>query len=689
VESTTGQKTQAAVGSGTSVGMVSHEGLDYRSSRRLDKGEVARLADCQWAGGAMLITAGWPNGIIIVDLNRQFLYNRRLFMKWLNDAKVRFIYIGRMLRLLWEFDKAFLFLLIAGIIVDVINPFITMYLIKFSIDMLTAGSDYRSYLPTVLILLGVGFAGKAMEFHLLHPIELHGNMIGSKLFGALFRKTMTLNYEMLLDKNIMDKRQMAFKVFDHGRFTDLTRDFKSFIKNLMVVCGIIYIVARIDIWILFVVIAMVIINTFATAKRTRVNRDVWELMAPANRKIDYFLGVDADVSFGKEIRLYNMQDTLSRMYMDAQQTGVRYLVRLLGAFRVCNHIQNTTSLCLNVIIYGYLGFKVLVQRLITVGDFSLYLNAITTFNNSIQDMISSYIAISDNGQYLKDYFDFLELKNRYEKTGQKLPGNAGKVFVFENVSFSYPYQVVPALKNINLTIADGERLSLVGENGAGKTTLIKLLMRLYDPTEGRITLNSVDIKDIAYEEYLSLFASVFQDFKLFAFRIADNISSMQDGGELDREKLRDSLVKAGLNEKIESLEKGVETYLYRLYEPDGVELSGGESQKLAIARALYKDAPVVVLDEPTAALDPRAEYEIYLKFFDMVKDKTSVFITHRLSSTRFCDRIVVLKNGEVVETGSHGELLARKGYYAELFNMQAQFYTDTETTEAVGQGQEK
>jgi ABC-type multidrug transport system fused ATPase/permease subunit len=155
---------------------------------------------------------------------------------------------------------------------------------------------------------------------------------------------------------------------------------------------------------------------------------------------------------------------------------------------------------------------------------------------------------------------------------------------------------------------------------------------------------------------------------------------LQDEKQLDQAKLRDSLIKAGLLEKIESLDKGLDTYLYKLYEEDGVELSGGESQKLAIARALYKDAPVIILDEPTAALDPRAEYEIYTRFFDMVKDKTSVFITHRLSSTRFCDRIIVLKNGEIVETGSHEELLSRKGYYAELFNMQAQFYTDTENS---------
>jgi ABC-type multidrug transport system fused ATPase/permease subunit len=491
---------------------------------------------------------------------------------------------------------------------------------------------------------------------------------------------MELNYEMLLDKEVMEKRQMALKVFEGGRFNNLTSNVKAFAFTLITACGIILIVARIEFWILFVVVAIVILNSIATAKRARVHRDVWEFMAPVNRKMDYFFDtIDTDISFGKEIRLYKMQDVLHRMYRELQRQTEHSLKKFFWVFGISHQVNSLTSFFLNALIYGYLGFKLLVRHLITVGDFSLYLSAITRFNGAIQEMIDSFITISDNGRYLKDYFDFLELTSRYEETGRALPQAAANVFAFENVSFSYPYQTAPALKNITLTIADGERLSLVGENGAGKTTLIKLLMRLYDPTEGRITLNGVDIKDIAYKEYLSLFASVFQDFKLFAFRIADNISSLQDGGELDREKLRDCLVKAGLNEKIESLEKGVETYLYKLYEPDGVELSGGEAQKLAIARALYKDAPVVILDEPTAALDPRAEYEIYTHFFDMVKDKTSVFITHRLSSTRFCDRIVVLKNGNIVETGTHEELLARNGYYAELFNMQAQFYTDTET----------
>lgn len=248
-------------------------------------------------------------------------------------------------------------------------------------------------------------------------------------------------------------------------------------------------------------------------------------------------------------------------------------------------------------------------------------------------------------------------------------------FVFKNVSFTYPYQTKPALKNINLTIRDKERLSIVGENGSGKTTLVKLLLRLYEPTQGRILLNGTDIRELDYKDYLKQFATVFQDFKLFAFRILDNITSLA-GQEPDWEGVKRSLDKAGLRSKIEALDKGVETYLFKIYEDGGIELSGGEAQKLAIARALYKDAPVVILDEPTAALDPKAEYDIYTRFLSMVDEKTSVFISHRLSSTKFCDRIVVLRDGQIVEMGSHAQLLAQNGYYAGLFHLQAQFYAD-------------
>jgi ABC-type multidrug transport system fused ATPase/permease subunit len=600
-------------------------------------------------------------------------------MKWLKTIKTGSVYIGRMFRLLWSYDKAYFFIVIAEVVAFGILPFITMYLIKYSIDMLTSGADFTSYLPTALVLLGVQLSASLIQNRLNIRRNVHGNMSGMRLFTNLFRKTLFLNYEMLLDKEIMEGREKAVKIFEGGRFANLTGQFISFASSLLTVCGVVYVVSGIELWILLIVILIIAVNSAATSKRQTNDRMIFESMVPINRRLSYFMDtLGSDNAFGKEIRLHDMQDGLFKIFSGLQDQSLRALDRSFGVYETGNAIYNITNFCLNALVYGFLGFKVLVRHLITVGDFSLYLNAITTFNNSMQQMIASYLAICDNGRYLKDYFDYMDLTSRYDNTGQELPQAAGNVFAFENVSFCYPHQTEPALKNINLTITDGERLSLVGENGAGKTTLIKLLMRLYDPTEGRILLNGVDIRELDYRQYLSLFSSVFQDFKLFAFRIADNISSLQGGGELDREKLRDSLDKAGLLEKIETLDKGVETYLYKLYEPDGVELSGGESQKLAIARALYKDAPVVVLDEPTAALDPRAEYEIYLKFFEMVKNKTSVFITHRLSSARFCDRIVVLKNGSITETGSHEELLSRKGYYAELFAMQARFYTDTQ-----------
>jgi ABC-type multidrug transport system fused ATPase/permease subunit len=590
-----------------------------------------------------------------------------------------------MIRLLWEFDASFLLIILAEIIVLAFLPFINMYLIKYSIDMLTNAADFLSYLPTVLILLGIQLAASLIQTKLSLQKDLHGNMSGNRLFSGLFKKTMELNYEMLLDKKIMEKRELAKKVFEQGKFNQLTSDFRSLVYNMIVLCGIIYIIATIEFWILIIVFAIVFLNSIVTSVRKQAEWDIWREMAPINRKIEYFFNIDTDSTFAKEIRLYNLRGILVMMYGKAQKLTFDFLKKAFGLQRRSLYINHITSFGLKAVIYGYLGFKILVQHLITVGDFSLYLSAVTTFDSAIQAVIMSYIVIGDDGRYLKDYFDFMAIKSRYENTGLALPATDREaVFVFENVSFCYFGQTEPALKNINLTITGKERLAVVGENGAGKTTLIKLLMRLFDPSEGRILLNGVDIKEINYDLYLSLFASVFQDFRLFAFRIADNITSLQDGGEgeasVNQGKLRDCLAKAGLLEKIDSLDKGLDTYLYKLYEEDGVELSGGESQKLAIARALYKDAPVVVLDEPTAALDPRAEYEIYTRFFDMVKDKTSVFITHRLSSTRFCDRIIALKNGEIVETGSHEELLARKGYYAELFNMQAQFYTDTENS---------
>jgi ATP-binding cassette subfamily B protein len=245
---------------------------------------------------------------------------------------------------------------------------------------------------------------------------------------------------------------------------------------------------------------------------------------------------------------------------------------------------------------------------------------------------------------------------------------------FKNVSFKYPGSETYALKNLNLKFKSGQRMAVVGQNGSGKTTMIKLLCRLYDPTEGEITLDGIDIKKYDCAEYMSAFAVVFQDFKLLPFSLGQNVAA---SAEVDRSLAEKCLAMAGLGERLKTLPKGIDTALYNDFEEDGVEISGGEAQKIAIARALYKDAPILILDEPTAALDPIAEFEIYSKFNEMASGKTAIYISHRLSSCRFCDDIAVFHEGELVQRGSHGALARDEGgKYHELWNAQAQHYVD-------------
>lgn len=593
--------------------------------------------------------------------------------KWLSTAKTRMIYIGRMFRILWDNDRKFLFCILFDTLISAVIPFFGMYLAKYSINMLSQGEAYSKYVSIIALLLGMSIVVSLVQSVVSTKSGVMGNMIGDKLFRVIFNKTMDLDYEMLLDKDILEKRELAMKVIEQGRFNNLAGNFKQFFTNIIVVAGIIYIISSIEFWIIMMVIAIIIVNSYSTSIRKKSERTVHVESIPVGRKIEYFWEINSDFAYGKEIRTYNMKSALNNIHQGMVETIQIYVRKIFGLQFKSNFIFLITNFCLNSLIYLYLGYKILVLHSITIGDFSLYLGAITTFNAAVQTMVSSYIDISNNGQYLKDYFDFTEIPCKTDVRALPPQKESSYVFEFKNVSFKYPYQKNQTLKHVNLVIHDKERLSIVGENGAGKTTLIKLLLRLYEPSQGRILLNGTDIKEIDYKDYLNIFSTVFQDFKLFAFKITDNITALNHSADADV-RTDESLKKAGIYDKVMSLPKGKETYLFKLYEEDGVELSGGEAQKMAIARAIYKDSPIVVLDEPTAALDPRAEYEIYSKFLNMVQDKTAIFVSHRLSSTRFCDRIIVLRNGEIEEAGSHDELIKKNGYYFELYNMQAQYY---------------
>ena len=335
----------------------------------------------------------------------------------------------------------------------------------------------------------------------------------------------------------------------------------------------------------------------------------------------------------------------------------------------------TVTRLLNGIVYLFVCLKAFGGAF-GVGYVTQYIGAVTSLSGGISDCMQMAGDMRTNVPYLRLVLEFMDIPNTMYQGSLTTEKRADRQYEveFKDVSFRYPGTEQCALRHVNMKFKVGSRLAVVGENGSGKTTFIKLLCRLYDPTEGQILLNGIDIRKYRYSDYLALFSVVFQDFQLLALSLGENVAAC---ASFDRERARDCLAKAGLADRLNALPEGLDTALYKDLDAQGVEVSGGEAQKIAIARALYKDAPFIVLDEPTAALDPVAEAEIYSKFNDIAGDKTAIYISHRLSSCKFCDEIAVFHEGAVIQQGSHGALLAEEGgKYAELWNAQAQYYTE-------------
>lgn len=393
-----------------------------------------------------------------------------------------------------------------------------------------------------------------------------------------------------------------------------------------------------------------------------------------NERINFLWGYLFKIFFSetaaKDIRLYGMQDYLCGKNEECLNDTACFSEE--GIFEGKNQAKFSFVVQL---LAGYIYVYVAVMAMsgaVSVGDVLMYSGAIITMMTGVQNILTQYNQINYRNEYLKTYEDFIKRPNmHYDGTLpiEKRDDNEYELS-FRNVSFRYPGTETYILKDVSLDFKIGQKMALVGMNGAGKTTLIKLLLRLYEPTEGEICLNGINIEKYDYEEYMQIFSVVFQDFKLFAFPLDENIAA---GGSVDKLRLNQVLAKMSLNEFVEGLPQKERTLLYQ-ENGQGVTPSGGEAQKVAIARALYKDAPFVILDEPTAALDPIAEAGIYENFDSLVGEKTAVYISHRMSSCKFCDRIVVLDHGEIVEEGTHEELLEQNGIYAKLYQTQAEYY---------------
>jgi ABC-type multidrug transport system fused ATPase/permease subunit len=591
--------------------------------------------------------------------------------------KQRVKYLGQMFSVLWETDKSFLVVISIAVIWTALKPFPLILLAREAVMIVTDST--REFSDLVTTVIGLLAAHLVLSSNIIeYFMDMKCNLTGNKLGQNIFRKCIRMDYQLLSRKDVQEKREMAYKAIEAGRFANLTRNFRFMAANVFIIAGVVFIVASLDVLILIVSLLAMSINTVSVYYRKKNEYATYKESVTLNRLFDYYNSLSADFAYAKEIKTFGMEPRLIERETDVQNLLFTMVKRVFKAATYSNIVIAITGTALDICLYLLLGYKMMIHNSISIGDFTLYIAAIRQFNMALNDLFASFVDIDNNGQYLADYFNFMNIENTLDSGTMTIQDAADAPFTieFKGVSFKYPFSDEYVLKNLNCTIKRGERISVVGENGSGKTTFVKLLMRLYDPDEGVIELNGVDIKDIRYSDYLKMFSAAFQDFKLFAFTIEENANALHDN--IPREDVVSALEAIGLNTKVERLENGLSTYLYRIYDENGMELSGGEGQRLAIARALIKDAEIILLDEPTASLDPKVEAEIFKNFDKIVSNRTSVSISHRMASSRNASKIFVFQNGELVETGAHRDLLALGGVYAELYNLQADMYADAD-----------
>jgi ATP-binding cassette subfamily B protein len=561
-----------------------------------------------------------------------------------------------------------------------LTPLVLAFLPKVIIDMLQNGAEVRDI---VIIMIGLTIAviivGLLQDWAKEKKRALFVNL-KMCLNEDRVKKVHCLNYEDLEDPailNLMDRARYATEG-DYDGFGAVYNNIACFVKNILTIIVTVSTVAVIN-PIIIVFIGISCYSQYRILEYTkRINKEKFTDIMPSRwRKITYLNNITNDFEFAKDIRLYKMRDIINLKNREVNLDAHNITKEMFNRWIKCSLIMNICVLIQNGILYGWLIYNVICRGM-TIGNFSLYLGILMAFSNNV---VQCFDVIADTKRAsleIDDYRSFVELEEQ-TKSGVDIIDNINfdkYEFVFENVSFKYPRQEKWVLKNINLTIDANKKLAVVGNNGAGKTTFIKLLMRLYEPTGGRILLNGIDIRKFEIKSYYKIFAPVFQDMECFAMSIKQNVS-MKGLEYTNDTKVFDTLNRSGLTKKINRLDNGIQTELLKIFNNKAVDLSGGEKQKLALARALYKDANVLIFDEPTAALDAIAEDTMYRQFDKMIENKTAIYISHRLSSTRFCDQIVMFANGTIAEMGTHSELLANNKLYNEMYNMQSIYYQDT------------
>ena len=591
-----------------------------------------------------------------------------------NDIYSTFKAAIYMISLVWKKDKKF-------VIVKFINAIITSFLtVPYIVipgliinELILMKLSERLLLYVAIIIL-TPLVNTIFNRILSVYLTKATDRILISLEADLYYHIVNMDYEVLENPEIQTLQERAQNA--NEKTLIIIDQLCGLLFALIKIFSLTAIIISMHLLIIIPIIVIAITNAFVTKwleiKNFKIDKEV-------SRFDRYRYGISSVLEsffYAKELRIFDLQTYFIEMYKNKRTESNSIKHGKISYQNKASIIIATTNILQQIVVYGYILYAVL-NGVIDVGTATVFLSATGQFAGALDNVFRSYIKISSQRLYVNELLDFMNIKSKQD-LGQKNPiFNEHSVIEFVDVSFRYPNSENYALKNINITIHGNEKLCIVGSNGSGKSTFIKLLTRLYVPERGRILLNGVDINEYDYKKYQRLFSPVFQDYCMYHLTLKENIvlSNTEDVS-----RLNNICINANLIELIGKLPKGLDTPVYKWEAADGFEPSGGEEQRIAIARSCYRDGKIFLLDEPTSALDPLAEYEIYTQFNKMITDKCAVLITHRLSAVQLADKVAVFDNGSVVEYGTHKELYEKGGIYTEMFDKQAQFYRDEKSS---------
>ena len=577
----------------------------------------------------------------------------------------------------WKVSPAYVLLILLNGLIGGGKVILNTVLPMFLINELIGGRDVKK-----LILFGACIvANNVIMTFITDSIQKYRDVkdewVQNVMVEKLGERIMNLEYSYLEDTYYLDLKERAvFAIQNQSAIVAIITLFANTVQGVITLAGLMVILFTLGPVLMTaiaigVVLMIVIVKLASGTMVALMNRII-----PINRIFGYYAGVAAEKPAQKDLRLYHMDKLVTEQIRQSNETTCDEFDMANRKMGLANGANGLITEFISAFTYGYVGIRTISDMFgskITLGSLTMYVSSAITFSSTIIQFGENLIGLWQNSQFLVPYQEFMALKEETIKDGGVPMDDSVETLEFRNVSFTYPKAEKPVLKNVSFTVKKGEKISIVGLNGAGKSTLVKLICRMYKADNGEILVNDRNIYDYDYLSYMNVISAVFQDYKLFNFTIEENISCRESGA--DENRVNYLIDEVGMREKIDTLPEGIHSRFGKEYDEDGVELSGGQGQKIAIARALYKKASMVILDEPASALDPIAEAEIYEKFNGLVEDKTAIYISHRMSSSVFCDKILIINGGTVSDFDTHENLMKKTdSLYYKLFTSQAENY---------------